>query len=332
MITVSIDPILLSIGHFHLRWYSLIVLVAIAAGTWLVAREAARKGFPRAEIYDAAIGVILAGAVGARLFHVIDHWPDIFSANPIRALYIWEGGLAIWGAVAGGLVAVVFLARRKAWNVWRLLDAAAPGLVLAQAIGRLACIITGDSVGKPTDGPFGLAYSNPNAMVPKLGVYYAPMPIYEILMNLGILAVLWRLRRQKRLPDGVLFLVYLILYSAIRFVITFWSSYRVVAFGLNQSQLISLIALVIGVPWLVVLLRRNRVIPEQEHGRPHSARRGGAPGSQSSPPKAGQSSSLTEARPDTGTRSSSIMGTGIGHTAGTQRGQSDFRGSGHAPG
>jgi len=279
MITVSIDPILLSIGHFHLRWYSLIVLVAIATGTWLVAREAARKGFPRAEIYDSAIGVILAGAVGARLFHVIDHWPDIFSANPIRALYIWEGGLAIWGAVAGGLVAVAFLARRKAWNVWRLLDAAAPGLVLAQAIGRLACIITGDSVGRPTQGPFGLAYTNPNAMVPKLGVYYAPMPIYEIAMNLGILAVLWRLRRHKRLPDGVLFLVYLILYSAIRFVITFWSSYRVIAFGLNQSQLISLVALVIGIPWLVVLLRRNRVGAGQEHGRPHLARRGGASGS-----------------------------------------------------
>jgi len=278
MITVSIDPILLSIGHFHLRWYSLIVLVAIAAGTWLVAREAARNGFPRAEIYDSAIGVILAGAVGARLFHVIDHWPDIFSANPIRALYIWEGGLAIWGGVAGGLLAVALLAKRKSWNLWRLLDAAAPGLVLGQAIGRLACIITGDSVGKPTDGPFGLAYTNPNAMVPKLGVYYAPMPIYEIAMNLGILAVLWRLRRQKRLPDGVLFLIYLILYSAIRFVITFWSSYRVVAFGLNQSQLISLIALVIGIPWLVVLLRRNRVSPEHEHGRPHSGRRGGTPG------------------------------------------------------
>jgi prolipoprotein diacylglyceryltransferase len=138
-------------------------------------------------------------------------------------------------------------------------------------------------------------------MVPKLGVYYAPMPIYEILMNLGILAVLWRLRRQKRLPDGVLFLVYLILYSAIRFVITFWSSYRVVAFGLNQSQLISLVALVIGIPWLVVLLRRNRVGAGQEHGRPHSARRGGTPGSRSSPPTAGRSSSPTGTPPDTGT-------------------------------
>ncbi len=256
MITVSIDPILLSIGHFHLRWYSLIVLTAIAIGIWFTAREAVRKGFVADEIYDTAIWVILAGLVGARLFHVIDHWPDEFSADPVRGLYIWEGGLAIWGGVAGGLIAIAVLARRKKWNLLRLLDSVAPGLVLAQAVGRLACIITGDSVGKPTNGPFGLAYTNPNAMVPQLGVFYAPMPIYEILMNLGILGVLWRLRRRKNLPDGVLFFVYLILYSAIRFVITFWSSYRITAFGLNQSQIISLIGLAAGIPVLVILLRR----------------------------------------------------------------------------
>lgn len=168
MITVTIDPILLSIGHFHLRWYSLIVLAAVATGVWLAAKEAGRKGFVAAEIYDVALSVVLAGLVGARIFHVIDHWPDIFAANPVRALYFWEGGLAIWGGVAGGLVAIAIGARRRHWNLLRLLDASAPGLVLAQAIGRVACIITGDSVGKPTSGPLGLAYTSPDAMVPQL--------------------------------------------------------------------------------------------------------------------------------------------------------------------
>ncbi len=275
MITVSIDPILLSIGHFHLRWYSLIVLAAVIVGTWLATKEAVRKGFRQSEISDAAIGVILAGAVGARLFHVIDHWPDIFSADPVRALYIWEGGLTIWGAVVGGLIAIAIQARRRSWNLLRLLDAVAPGLVLAQAIGRLACIITGDSVGVPTDGPFGLAYSNPGAMVPQLGVFYTPMPIYEILMNVGIFAVLWRLRRRKSLPDGVLFFAYLILYSAIRFVITFWSSYRITAFGLNQSQIISLIALAVGVPALVNLLRRKSMGQGNSRARPSEAKGSG---------------------------------------------------------
>jgi len=271
MITVTIDPILLSIGHFHLRWYSLIVLAAVATGVWLTARGAGRKGFVIAEIYDVALSVVLAGLVGARIFHVIDHWPDIFAANPVRALYFWEGGLAIWGGVAGGLVAIALIARRRHWNLLRLLDAAAPGLVLAQAIGRLACIITGDSVGKPTNGPLGLAYTSPNAMVPQLGVFYAPMPLYEIVMNLGIFAVLWRLRKQKNLPEGVLFLVYLILYSAIRFAITFWSSYRIVAFGLNQSQIISIAALAVAIPCLIALLRRAPAGFNGRHHRPYAS-------------------------------------------------------------
>ncbi len=145
------------------------------------------------------------------------------------------------------------LAWRRGWRLPRLLDAAAPGLVLGQAIGRFACIITGDSVGKPTNGPFGFAYTQPGAMVPQLGVYYVPAPVYEIVMNLIIFAVVWRLRDRK-LPEGSLFLVYLVLYSAGRFVVTFWSAYQVVAFGLNQAQIISLAMLAVGLPWLLVRL------------------------------------------------------------------------------
>jgi phosphatidylglycerol:prolipoprotein diacylglycerol transferase len=117
--------------------------------------------------------------------------------------------------------------------------------VLAQALGRAACIITGDAVGKPTSGPFGLAYSSANAMVPRLGVYYTPMPVYEIIVNLAIFAFLWRLRRSN-LPDGHLFLVYLILYSIGRSLLAFTSSYNIVAFGLTQSQIVAVLALALS--------------------------------------------------------------------------------------
>ena len=250
MITIGIDPIIFSIGHLHIRWYGLIVITAIGVGIWLAAREAARKGFKKEDIYDAAIWVILGGMIGARLFHVLDHWADEFAANPIRALYIWEGGLAIWGAVAGGLIVVAILARLRGWRLPKLLDAAAPGLVLAQAIGRVACIITGDAMGKPTTGPFGFAYTSPNAMVPQLGVYYTPMPVYEIVANLGIFALLWQLRK-RNWPDGLLFLVYLSLYSIERFFLAFTSSYQIMAFGLTQSQIVALVSLAVAVPLIV---------------------------------------------------------------------------------
>ena len=255
MFTVSIDPIIFNIGHFALRWYSLILTFAIVVGIWLVAREAGRKGFKKDDIYDAAVWIIIGGLIGARLFHVLDHWSDEYAANPIRALYIWEGGLAIWGAVAGGLAVAALISWRRGWRFSKLLDAGAPGLVLAQAIGRIACVITGDAMGKPTNGPFGFAYTSPNAMVPQLGVYYTPMPVYELVINLGIFALLWQLRKRNWL-DGKLFLVYLTLYSVERFFLAFTSSYNILAFGLTQSQIVALFALVISLSLLAFLPRK----------------------------------------------------------------------------
>lgn len=257
MFVMSISPIIFSIGHLHLRWYSVIVGFALAIGLWLASREARRKGFNEEIFFNIALYIIIAGILGARLFHVLDHWPDEFAADPIRALYIWDGGLAIWGGVIGGLVAVAFFARHYRWNLSRLLDALVPGVVLGQAIGRFACIITGDSVGKPTSGPLGIAYTNPEAMPPQLGVYYVPTPIYEIILNLGIFALVWGLRK-KNLPDGVLTLIYFILYSIGRFVITAWSAYQPAALGLNQAQLISMAVVMISIPLLVNILRNHR--------------------------------------------------------------------------
>ena len=149
MITINTDPVIFSIGHFTLRWYALIVLAAIIVGVWLTAREAQRRGFKREDIYDGAVWVVVGGLLGARLFHVLDHWPHTFAANPIRALYVWEGGLAIWGGVAGGLIAAAFLARRRGWHLPRLLDAVVPGLALAQAIGRVAKVLYNPTLATP---------------------------------------------------------------------------------------------------------------------------------------------------------------------------------------
>ena len=255
MFTISIDPIIFNIGHFALRWYGLILLIAMQVGIWLAAREAERKGFKKDDFYGAVMWIIVAGLIGARLFHVLDHWSHEYAANPVRALYIWEGGLAIWGAMVGGLAAGALVAWRRGWRFPKLLDAAAPGLVLAQAIGRIACVITGDAMGKPTSGPFGFAYTSPNAMVPQLNVYYTPMPIYELVINLAIFGLLWQLRK-RNWPDGQLFLVYLTLYSLERFFLAFTSSYRIIAFGLTQSQIVAVFGFAIGAALLALMSRR----------------------------------------------------------------------------
>lgn len=260
MITISLDPIIFHFGHIALRWYSLIVLTAIVVGVGLTAREAERRGFNKEKIYDMSIWIIIGGLIGARLFHVLDHWPDRFAANPISALYIWEGGLAIWGAIVGGAITATILAWRQGWNFWRFADAAAPGLVLAQAIGRVACVITGDAMGKPTNGPFGFAYTSPHAVVPELGVYYTPMPVYELIVNLGIFAVLWQLRK-RRLPDGMLFLIYLTLYSLERLLLAFTSSYKIIGLGMTQSQIVALVGLAVAIPLMFWMNKRSTLKP-----------------------------------------------------------------------
>lgn len=256
MVTVTIDPILFHLGPFAIRWYSLIVMAAVVAGFFIAKREAERKGFSTDNLYDIAGWLFIGGLIGARLFHIIDNW-ETFAANPGQILMVWEGGLAIWGAVAGGLITLVLLARKNRWNLPSLLDLFAPALVLGQGIGRLACVITGDAVGRPTNGPFGLAYTNPHAMVKELGVYYTPTPIYEFLMNMVIFAILWRLRK-NRLPDGALFFLYLSLYSVGRFIISIWSSYQPFAFGLNQAQFFSVAALLVSLPILVAMAAKRK--------------------------------------------------------------------------
>ena len=256
MITINIDPVAFSLGHFAIRWYGLIVALAIAVGVAVSRKQAARRGLKDNDLLDAVAWVVLAGLIGARLFHVLDHWDHEYAANPARALYVWEGGLAIWGAVVGGLAALWIFARRRRLDFGVLVDVAAPGLVLAQAMGRLACLITGDAMGTATMGPIGLAYVHSGAMVPELGVFYVPTPLYEMMWNLVIFAVLIRLALRQH-KAGTLFMVYLVLYAAGRFVISSWSGYREIAFGLNQAQIISLAALAVAGPWLVARLRRT---------------------------------------------------------------------------
>src|SRR3972149_9322212 len=109
-----------------------------------------------------------------------------------------------------GMLAALVQAKRRGWSFIQILDAAAPGLILGQAIGRIGCIIQGDSLGPPTDLPWGLVYSNPGAMAPALGVPFLPTQAYEMVWDLAIFAFLWAARTRFR-NEGLLFLSYLFL-------------------------------------------------------------------------------------------------------------------------
>ncbi len=133
-IVINIDPVIFRLGAFELRWYSLAIVLAIVAAVLIAAHLGKKKGIATEEIYSLALWVVIAGVVGARLFHVIDHW-EHYANNPAQILEFQ--GLAIWGALAGGGVAILVYSRIRHIPLSRLADVVAPGLLVAQIIGRI---------------------------------------------------------------------------------------------------------------------------------------------------------------------------------------------------
>ena len=253
IITVGLDPTLFRIGHLHVGWYGLAVAAAIGAGLWVANHEVRRRGLPHDAVWSVGIWVAAGGFAGARLLHVGDRWSE-YSGDPLGILAFQRGGLAIEGALIGGLVAGVLAALVNRIPVLPLADAVAPGAILGQAIGRLGCLVTGDALGGPTSLPWGVAYTNSGSMAKELGVAYQPVFAYEALWDLVVLAILWRLRHRLARP-GALFGSYLMLYAVGKFGVTFLRDERVWLAGLQQAHLLAIVLFAVG---LAVVIYRGR--------------------------------------------------------------------------
>jgi phosphatidylglycerol:prolipoprotein diacylglycerol transferase len=247
MLTVDIDPTIVHVGPLALSWYGLAVAAAIAVGAWLTGREAARRGIPTDQFGDLLVWIIVGGVLGARLLHVVDRW-DVYAANPLAILAVQNGGLAILGAILGGTLSGLIGAQRLGLPVWPLADAAAPGVALGTAIGRLGCLVTGDALGPATDGTWGIVYLNDRAMAPALGVAYQPTFFYEMLLSLTVFAVLWSMRHRS-LASGQLFAAYLGLYALGKFALTFLRSETIWIWGLQEAQIVALGMLIVALVW-----------------------------------------------------------------------------------
>jgi phosphatidylglycerol:prolipoprotein diacylglycerol transferase len=206
--------------------------------------------------YDMVLNVALvgipSGIIFSRFLHVIDKW-DYYAANPGQI--IGGEGLSIWGAVLGATIGIwLFSLISKKFSFSHMADILAPGIILAQAIGRVGCTLNGCCYGKPTDLPWAIVYTNPNTEGP-IGIPVHPAQIYEIIFNLIVFGILLLLRKRLK-PDGSLFLVYLTFYSVWRLGIDFIRDGTPFLFGLHQAQVVSIIVLLISVPLLVIRMCR----------------------------------------------------------------------------
>lgn len=262
MITLGIDPVILNLGHLEIRWYGVMVALAVATIVIISILEAKRVGISKDHIYSVALWAIIGGIVGARLVHVIDKW-DYYIAHP-RQIVGFEG-VAVYGAVIGAVLAVLIYTWLKKISFWQLGDIIAPGAILGQAIGRIGCTINGCCYGLPTSLPWAVVYTHPDSYA-LIGIPIHPAQVYHLLWNLAAFAVIWKLRRSLT-PQGSLFLIYLALYAAGDFSIRFLRAGEPSFLGMQQAQLIGIGILVVTVPWLIVKMRQAKaetIVPDTE--------------------------------------------------------------------
>ncbi|MEU9282913.1 prolipoprotein diacylglyceryl transferase [Streptomyces sp. NPDC048342] len=206
------------LGPIPVRAYALCILAGIFTAVWLTGRRWEARGGRREDIADIAIWAVPFGIAGGRLYHVITDPELYFTAGkqPIRALFIWDGGLGIPGAVALGAVGAWLGCRRRGIKLSDFADAVAPGLVLAQAIGRWGNYFNQELYGRPTHLPWALRIDSAHrpADMPTVGLYH-PTFLYESLWDLGVMALLLWLdhRHHRRLRRGRLFACYVLAYT-----------------------------------------------------------------------------------------------------------------------
>lgn len=256
MINIGINPDIASLGPLTLTWHGLFSAVAGVVAVWLATRLAVKWSVDKGQLYNVLLWAIPGGLVGGRAVFVIDYW-DSFSQQPLTIFAIQEGGTALWGAILGGMITAAVYALVKGYNLWPILDIGGIGMVLGQAIGRVGDIINGEHISATTTLPWGFVYTHP--LSPGYGLpAQHPAVAYEMLMDLAIFGLLWRLKDRLQ-PPGSLFLLYLSLYSFGRFFLSFLrEDSHFVALGLNQAQWLSLVVLMLALSWLVSRVGKRR--------------------------------------------------------------------------
>lgn len=279
-----VDPILIHFTEtWGIHWYGVLIVSGVMLGALYAAWRASRNGDDPDHVWNALTIAIILGIIGARLYHVFSDpeggmvgW-DYYRTHPIEILYIWQGGLGIYGAIVGGLLGVVLYTWRAGLRPLKWLDYGAPGLALGQAVGRWGNFVNQELYGPPTDLPWGLKIDPQHRIVPynNLEKYppdtlFHPTFLYESLWALLVFGVLALIadRFKDRLKEGDILLGYLIGYPLGRF---FLEYLRPDAWMIGPIAAAQLFAIITVVAAGVILIVRHTVAktsaPDEEPSR-----------------------------------------------------------------
>ena len=247
------------VGPFALRYYGLCIAIGIIVATWLTGRELERKGLDGTLALDSLFFIVPLGFVGARAYHVITDY-ELYAGDPFPGVFeVWNGGLGIYGGVVGGFIGLLIFAMVRGISPWSFADAVAPGLILAQAIGRWGNYFNQELFGRPSDLPWAIRIAPENRPVGYTdATSFHPTFLYESIWDLIVcLILLWVARRfAERLKTGDILVLYVSLYSFGRF---FVESLRV-----DQAFLIGgtfrgnlLVSSILALGFAMILLLRH---------------------------------------------------------------------------
>jgi len=251
------------IGPLRIHFYALCIIAGIIVAVFLTNRRLTKRGAEPWVVIDIALFAVPIAIVGARIYHVLTHPGFYFGEgkNLWAVFFIWEGGIAIYGALIGGAIGALIGCRWTGIRFWTFADALAPGLIIAQAMGRFGNYFNQELFGQPTDGWWGLEIDPGNSAIPvglPEGTLFQPTFLYEVIWNLlGAAVILWAGKRFT-LQWGRLFGLYLIWYSAGRVV---WESIRIdpseIYLGLRSNVWAAIFGVVLGLVIMIVQKRRH---------------------------------------------------------------------------
>jgi phosphatidylglycerol---prolipoprotein diacylglyceryl transferase len=212
-------PILINIGSLNLYTYGLFVAIGFLTAMQVSKINAKSHGISRETISDIFFVILISAIVGARLLYVLINL-DFYKNNLLAVFQIWNGGLVFFGGFLAAVLASLVYLKKLDLNVWKTADIIAPGIAIGHAVGRIGCLFAGCCYGKVCQLPFAIQFTHPRSLAP-LNIYLHPTQIYSMISNLILFFMLLWLQKRKKF-DGMVFLIYIMLYSLFRSFIEFF--------------------------------------------------------------------------------------------------------------